>query len=334
MRTTILPVICVSLLALLTTACATSDEPITSTGFESAPAGYSDALPPDQRPNLAEPGPLQKWLFGNSDEEETENSERIAQLERQLIQQQIHSEQRPVAAALPVSGPGPYVKLGLLTRGAVPPALLQQLETQLAALAPAYGSTLVSTGVVRAQLSGYGCDAAAVANCLGRLAVYPGVQTLAVIGARESGDGEQELTITLHDASHQISYPSQRMSLPAADGQVATTSLEAVAADILQRSRHVAALAPWSTRVFGQEAGQWYLAGGQRSGLEVGDVLEVRTGGRLIRSPTGSPAGWIPGELKGKLRLVSFLGEDNAVAELIEGQAPSQTDHLLLAQKK
>lgn len=90
-------------------------------------------------------------------------------------------------------------------------------------------------------------------------------------------------------------------------------------------------ITPWFTQAIGQHDGQWHIAAGKRSGIRLGDVLEVYEPGRLAKSPSGRPAGWIPGRLKGKLQVVAFLGSDSAIAVLIEGIGPMPEDHLLMA---
>ncbi|GBC62463.1 hypothetical protein DENIS_3435 [Desulfonema ishimotonii] len=61
----------------------------------------------------------------------------------------------------------------------------------------------------------------------------------------------------------------------------------------------------------------------------MGDELAVVSGGKLIKSPTGLPAGWIPGPTKGRLKVVQLFGKDFAVGKLIDGQGPKPADLLM-----
>lgn len=320
----------VAALATAAAGCANnSDRPApTSTGFETAPPGWSLGYPESVKPEPTGAGSL-SGLLGGKDKD---NEERIARLERQLVAAQVQQEQQAQAAPA-VAAPAPVrprVKLAVAGLDELSPGLANQLRDALEGLAPAYGASLTPTSDLLTQIRSYDCPVQSIHSCLARLAVYPGVQAVAVIAPASSDQDRISLQLTLHDAAHQVSYPAQTVSLPAAAGKAPRDSVQALASDLLQRSVRTARLGDWSTRAFGGEGKRIYVAAGQRSGLEVGDVLEIREPGRLIKAPTGTPAGWIPGETKGKLRVTGYLGEDNAVAELIEGAAPTPQDHLVM----
>jgi hypothetical protein len=79
-----------------------------------------------------------------------------------------------------------------------------------------------------------------------------------------------------------------------------------------------------------ETAGRWHISAGQASGLKQGDGLWVRGWGEIVRAPTGAPAGWIPGERKGRLKVEQLFGRDFAACRLVEGKGPSAGDLIVL----
>ncbi|RLB08196.1 MAG: hypothetical protein DRG50_00600 [Deltaproteobacteria bacterium] len=83
----------------------------------------------------------------------------------------------------------------------------------------------------------------------------------------------------------------------------------------------------WSTSVASVQADKVYLNAGKSSGLKIGDVLKVFDPGKEIRHPiTNIPLGRIPGQLKGKIKIVRFFGFDASEAQLIQGENISPGD--------
>src|SRR5690606_24395707 len=119
--------------------------------------------------------------------------------------------------------------------------------------------------------------------------------------------------------------------LPARDGQPSDAALRNLADNILRQAADKAQAAPWTARAFSRDGDRWHINAGKRSGLQVGDELEVRAGGKIIRAPSGAPAAWAPGPVKGRLRIDRLAGDDIAIATLVDGQPPEPADPLLLA---
>jgi hypothetical protein len=76
----------------------------------------------------------------------------------------------------------------------------------------------------------------------------------------------------------------------------------------------------WSTSVASVEGGKVYINAGKSTGLKIGDVLDVYDPGKEIKHPiTHISLGRVPGELKGKIKVVQFFGFDASVADIISG---------------
>ncbi|NDD90742.1 hypothetical protein EBZ37_01470 [bacterium] len=76
----------------------------------------------------------------------------------------------------------------------------------------------------------------------------------------------------------------------------------------------------WQGRIAKIVGGKYYINSGKGSGLIHGDILKVLTAGEEVYDPaTGAYLGRAPGQLKGTVEVVDFLGTDGAVAELHTG---------------
>lgn len=284
-------------------------------------------------------GLLQRLLFGSSKENSVKLREaegRISQLERQLQKQAMSEESSPrtlnrSAARDPALAP--WTKVGVVYPQGAP--LSGDLNEVLTATALDYPITLAPAGAVAEQLNAAACSADAIGRCLSALARYPGVQVLAVIEPLQPTASGNALStrIQLYDTAAGHAFPATAVEVPAVDGKAARATLEALAdrvyLAVVQRNQ----LTPWNTHVFEQQGEQWFLSAGADSGLKIGDRLAAHAAGKLIKSPSGSAAGWIPGPRKGVLEVVSFFGDDLAVAKLVGGQAPTPDDVLLLEKK-
>jgi curli biogenesis system outer membrane secretion channel CsgG len=82
---------------------------------------------------------------------------------------------------------------------------------------------------------------------------------------------------------------------------------------------------PWSCRVAEVEGGQIYLNAGTESGLELGQKLKIFSQGKEIKDPTtGLVLGRTENEI-GTIKIISFFGDDGAIASLIGGELPKPT---------
>lgn len=76
----------------------------------------------------------------------------------------------------------------------------------------------------------------------------------------------------------------------------------------------------WEGRVAKVSSGKIYISSGKVSGLVAGDILKVMATGEDIFDPiTGAFLGRAPGQLKGTLEVIDFLGMDGAIAQIHTG---------------
>jgi hypothetical protein len=324
--TTVLPIV-------LLAACSTSGTP---TANEPSVADRPELLGTTES-DFEESGPLERLFSGSSKETDAklEAAEaRIARLEREIQEQQLASEQTsplPVAAAAPAPE-APVPKLAVVFGATVDHVLasgVAEVTQQRAQLQPL---TLAQQDAVQSQLQALGC---AGADCLSKLAQYPGARIVTQFDKIASSDPNRlRFALVTTDTLLGKSYPALELAVPAVDGRPTRPALEALADYVLISALRKSQVAPWSTRVFSQEGPTLHLAAGERSGLKVGDVLEARGPGKVVMAPGGVPAGWVPGEVKGELRITGLFGYDFATAEVIRGLAPSPDAVLTLKSRQ
>lgn len=76
----------------------------------------------------------------------------------------------------------------------------------------------------------------------------------------------------------------------------------------------------WSTSVASVDGDTIYLNAGSRSGLKVGEILEVYAPGKEVKNPlSGVSLGRAPGPKKGRVKVEEFFGLDASKAVLVEG---------------
>jgi hypothetical protein len=113
-------------------------------------------------------------------------------------------------------------------------------------------------------------------------------------------------------ASHAVG----RFSRDKALSKAASVALQQVSDGII---RGFAGL-EWSTTVASVEGNTIYLNAGKKSGLQLGDILEVYAPGKEIIHPvTKLSLGMVPGALKGNAKVTRLFGFDAAEVELAEG---------------
>ena len=142
---------------------------------------------------------------------------------------------------------------------------------------------------------------------------------VAIIGVMA---GALVLSVSLGNEEREQEQEAQRLS-----GLIGLLREEALSA--VGQAVHRSAITPWFCRSFSQDNQTWYINAGKASGLETGTLLKVIAGGKLVKAPSGVPAGWIPGEVKGTLRVDDHFGRDLAVCSLVNGLGPGEGDLLI-----
>lgn len=213
---------------------------------------------------------------------------------------------------------------------AVSPEIAGQIQSLFLEMTENQSIIAADQDKVMEILAASGCLQQKDLRCLTeRLGVYPGIRMLILVEAFEwprafPGTGLARLSVV--DAGIGYRYPPLEIA-----GQIQNPSnFDGFAKGVLQQalafSMNKSRITPWFCRMFYAEGDNIYISAGQKSGLTVGDVLDVTSPGKLIPSPTGLPAGWIPGKVRGQIRVEGFFGKDFAFCGLIKGEPPTQRD--------
>ena len=87
----------------------------------------------------------------------------------------------------------------------------------------------------------------------------------------------------------------------------------------------------WEGRIAAISGDRIYLNVGRISGLEVGDLLKVSDEGDDIYDPeSGGHIGKVPGRMKGTLEVISYFGNDGAIAVIHSGSGFKENDKIEL----
>ncbi|MGQ9483974.1 MAG: hypothetical protein ACUVSA_03045 [Desulfosoma sp.] len=236
--------------------------------------------------------------------------------------------------AQPLSGDVLRWKVGFLmdTQG-VPSYLADRLLSQADRLSVTYDVLFVHHRDLEQVLSQTDCLQRHDLGCIVRItAVYPGARFIALVESLtvpSTYPGTAQARFGVVDAGIGYRFPLQQMEMPLKEEADVNTFLELVVRRSYEQALDHKGLMPWTTHVFSDQNGEYFVSAGHRSGLMVGDLLEVIQEGRVVNSPTGTPAAWIPGKAKGQLRVERLFGEDLAVCRLISGQPPTMDDWLI-----
>lgn len=87
----------------------------------------------------------------------------------------------------------------------------------------------------------------------------------------------------------------------------------------------------WEGRVAAVQGDRIFLNVGRISGLQIGDILKVSDTGDEVYDPqSGNYIGRVPGRLKGTLEVVSYFGQDGAIAVVHSGSGFRENDKVEL----
>lgn len=221
----------------------------------------------------------------------------------------------------------------LLDSQGVPSYLADRLLTQADRLSVTYDVLFVHHRDLEQVLSQTDCLKRRDLGCIVRItAVYPGVRFLALVESLtvpDSFPGTGRARFGVVDAGIAYRFPLQQMEMPLKDSSDVETFLELIVRRSYEQASDHKGLMPWTTHVFSDQKGEWFVSAGHRSGLMVGDLLDIVGEGKIVNSPTGTPAAWVPGNARGRLRVERLFGEDLAVCVLVSGSPPQMEDWLI-----
>ena len=338
-RTALIHVAAVSALALIIAGCSTNkakEDPYESGAYKTATENTNAPFKDDS------PGLFDGLLGGDKKTQKKldEQQKQIAELKNEIQRQSLQKEKGETGArtrqvATPPTAPGE-------TRYAIglyfPPAtadntLSAQFRAVLSTVSPDYPLHYTPSDKIADQLAASHCDLAHPSACADKLAIYPGVRVIAVVDSLEvTADGSQlQARIHLLDTLTHSTTVSREIRLPALDGKVTDRAWESLADNTLMSALSEARSAPWVAHAFSQDNGRWYLNAGAAQGIQAGDKLVVHAPGKIVRTPSGLAAGWVPGQSKGTLNVESVVSDTLSVATLVDGAPPAPEDPLLLA---
>ncbi len=171
-------------------------------------------------------------------------------------------------------------------------------------------------------------------GCLsGALGIYPGVRMVILMESLESPKqipGEVTSRITLVDTAVRYRYPIMEIAAPVRKSSETELAIQVVCYRAVDLAVRKSRITPWSCRAFSRDDEEWHISAGLKSGLKSGLKLAVVSGGKLVKTPAGLPAGWLPGEQKGMMEVTKLFGNDLAVCRLVSGEGPMPDDLLIL----
>ncbi len=165
----------------------------------------------------------------------------------------------------------------------------------------------------------------------GILTVYPGIRMLVLVENFKLPDvfpGMGSAMVSMVDAGLLYRYKPVKFEMHIKTDEDASKFVESIIYSTFTKAIESSKVTPWFCRVFSSEEALLYINAGEKTGLEKGMLLKVMSSGKQIKSPAGTPAGWIPGEVKGVLRVEKFFGKDFSACSLVEGEKPTVYDCL------
>jgi len=170
----------------------------------------------------------------------------------------------------------------------------------------------------------------------GILTVYPGIRMLVLVEnftLPEAFPGMGSAMVSMVDAGLLYRYKPVKFEMPIKTDQDASKFVTSIIYSTFTKAIESSQITPWFCRMFSSEENLMYINAGEKTGLEKGMLLKVSTPGKQIKSPAGTPAGWIPGKVKGVLKVERFFGKDFAACSVVEGEKPTVFDCLGISQK-
>ncbi|MFP4348614.1 MAG: hypothetical protein ACLFQY_10045 [Desulfococcaceae bacterium] len=188
---------------------------------------------------------------------------------------------------------------------------------------------------VREVMTRAQCSNARDLLCLSRaLGLYPGVRMLVLVESADLPDripGTVTVRMAVVDTGLLFRYPMMEAAVPVDSAAAVDTALAGAVQRALAFAVDKSQVMPWFCRAFAFEDQTWFITAGGRTGLKPGDQLRVLSPGKVVKSPTGMPAGWLPGEPKGRIRVDQLFGADFAACSLVDGAGPGPEDLLVTA---
>ncbi len=198
------------------------------------------------------------------------------------------------------------------------------------------GALYVDHHAIKEVLSKTDCFEKRDLACVSRISgIYPGVRFLNVIEVLSlpTGGAKQQKAkarVSIVDTGLSYRYPSLEVEMPVQSQQDREEFMRIIAEKLVEIALEKKSVMPWFCHAFSQESqNRWFISAGSASGLREGDVLKIIPGGKVVNSPTGTPAGWIPESAKGTVKVERIVSDELAIVSLVSGNPPSLEDYLI-----
>lgn len=143
-----------------------------------------------------------------------------------------------------------------------------------------------------------------------------------IMASGKSGESSSNTMVALEDSN--IESPQYR-------GELTKLAIRGAMVSIIPDVLKSVEKMTWEGRVAKISGNKIFVNAGRSSGLVAGDILKVLTQGDDVYDPaTGAYLGRSPGQLKGTLEVLDFIGPDGAVAEVHTGGNFQEGDSIQL----
>jgi hypothetical protein len=136
-------------------------------------------------------------------------------------------------------------------------------------------------------------------------------------------------TMTIEEANVRVSENVQADRFLAANPEILKNLVTESFLDFQPQILEALNKMVWEGRIAGFSGDRIFLNVGRVSGLQIGDVLKVAEEGDEVFDPqSGNFIGKVPGRMKGTVEVISYFGQDGAVAVIHSGAGFKENDRV------
>lgn len=164
----------------------------------------------------------------------------------------------------------------------------------------------------------------------------------AVFEAKKNQTADAKVTIRMVDPETSVAFYSEfgqasaskeatmKMGYGGASDYDATLSDKALNGAIVKLVNNILNTLinrPWEARIIDIQSDKIFINAGERTGLKVGDKLDLVQQGKKVKNPTTNAMMQLPGKVVGLLEVESLFGtsdvDDGSVCKIVSGEAPT-----------
>lgn len=138
-------------------------------------------------------------------------------------------------------------------------------------------------------------------------------------------------TVTIEESNVRVAQNVDTDRFLAANPQILENLVKESFIDFNDQILTTMAKLRWEGRIAVVNGDRIYLNVGRLSGLQIGDILKVTDSGEEVFDPqSGNYIGKVPGRVKGTLEVISYFGQDGAIAVIHSGSGFRENDRVEL----